>query len=77
MSKSKFDKAVSIVQNLPKDGPIKPTQDDQLYVRSRDLLPSALPTDDLLGTQFYSYYKQGEIVLYLAVRHPGVTGTLR
>lgn len=33
MSKSKFEKAVSIVQALPKDGPIKPTQDDQLYVR--------------------------------------------
>ncbi|KAI0076012.1 Acbp from Moniliophthora Perniciosa [Panus rudis PR-1116 ss-1] len=31
MSKAKFDKAVEIVQSLPKDGPIKPTQDDQLY----------------------------------------------
>ncbi|KAF7424127.1 hypothetical protein PC9H_009430 [Pleurotus ostreatus] len=27
---AKFEKAVSIVQSLPKDGPIKPTQDDQL-----------------------------------------------
>lgn len=26
----KFDKAVSIVQGLPKDGPIKPSQDQQL-----------------------------------------------
>ncbi|TFY71727.1 hypothetical protein EVG20_g1290 [Dentipellis fragilis] len=34
MSQSKFDKAVSIVQNLPKDGPIKPTQDEQLYFYS-------------------------------------------
>ena len=34
MSKSKFDKAVEIVQSLPKDGPIKPSQDDQLYVRA-------------------------------------------
>ncbi|CAL1716984.1 unnamed protein product [Somion occarium] len=31
MSKSKFDKAVEIVQSLPKEGPIKPTQDDQLF----------------------------------------------
>ncbi|KAH9945022.1 Acbp from Moniliophthora Perniciosa [Epithele typhae] len=30
MSQAKFDKAVSIIQSLPKDGPIKPTQDDQL-----------------------------------------------
>jgi len=29
--KAKFDKAVTIVQNLPKDGPVKPSQDDQLY----------------------------------------------
>ncbi|KAA1467748.1 acyl-CoA-binding protein [Dentipellis sp. KUC8613] len=34
MSQSKFDKAVSIVQSLPKDGPIKPTQDEQLYFYS-------------------------------------------
>ncbi|KAI0264355.1 acyl-CoA-binding protein [Gloeopeniophorella convolvens] len=34
MSKTKFDKAVQIVQALPKDGPIKPTQDDQLYFYS-------------------------------------------
>ena len=32
MSKAKFDKAVSIVQSLPKEGPIQPTQDEQLYV---------------------------------------------
>ncbi|CAE6353356.1 unnamed protein product [Rhizoctonia solani] len=30
MSQAKFDKAASVVQSLPKDGPIKPTQDDQL-----------------------------------------------
>ncbi|KAJ1307367.1 hypothetical protein OPQ81_001472 [Rhizoctonia solani] len=30
MSEAKFNKAVEIVQNLPKDGPIKPTQDQQL-----------------------------------------------
>ncbi|KZT02275.1 acyl-CoA-binding protein [Laetiporus sulphureus 93-53] len=31
VSEAKFDKAVKIVQGLPKDGPVKPTQDDQLY----------------------------------------------
>ncbi|KAI0029268.1 acyl-CoA-binding protein [Vararia minispora EC-137] len=34
MSKAKFDKAVTIVQSLPKDGPIKPSQDDQLFFYS-------------------------------------------
>jgi diazepam-binding inhibitor (GABA receptor modulating acyl-CoA-binding protein) len=34
MSETKFSKAVKIVQTLPKDGPIQPTQDDQLYVRT-------------------------------------------
>ncbi|KAJ7928785.1 acyl-CoA-binding protein [Mycena leptocephala] len=34
MSKSKFEKAVEIVQNLPKDGPVKPSQDDQLFFYS-------------------------------------------
>ncbi|KAG5726237.1 Acyl-CoA-binding protein [Termitomyces sp. T112] len=31
MSKAKFEKAAQIIQSLPKDGPIKPTTDDQLY----------------------------------------------
>ncbi|KAL1739013.1 acyl-CoA-binding protein [Schizophyllum fasciatum] len=31
MSESKFNKAVEIIGSLPKEGPIKPTQDDQLY----------------------------------------------
>ncbi|GBE87850.1 Putative acyl-CoA-binding [Sparassis crispa] len=31
MSEAKFNKAVEIIQSLPKDGPVKPTQDDQLY----------------------------------------------
>lgn len=34
MSKGKFEKAVAIVQSLPKDGPIQPTQEEQLYVRN-------------------------------------------
>jgi len=32
-TQEKFDRAVAIVQGLPKDGPIKPTQEDQLAVR--------------------------------------------
>ncbi|KAF9048518.1 acyl-CoA-binding protein [Panaeolus papilionaceus] len=31
MSEAKFDKAVAIIGALPKDGPVKPTQDDQLF----------------------------------------------
>jgi len=34
MSEAKFDKAVAIIQSLPKDGPIRPSQDDQLYFYS-------------------------------------------
>lgn len=29
---AKFDRAVYIVQNLPKDGPVQPNQDEQLIV---------------------------------------------
>ncbi|GLB40335.1 putative acyl CoA binding protein [Lyophyllum shimeji] len=31
MSKAQFEKAVEIIGNLPKEGKIKPTTDDQLY----------------------------------------------
>jgi len=31
MSEAKFNKAVAIIQSLPKDGPVKPTTDDQLF----------------------------------------------
>ncbi|KAH9957439.1 acyl-CoA-binding protein [Russula dissimulans] len=34
MSETKFNKAVEIINNLPKDGPVKPTTDDQLYFYS-------------------------------------------
>lgn len=34
MSQAQFEKATSIVQSLPKDGPIKPSQDDQLFFYS-------------------------------------------
>jgi len=30
MSETQFNKAVEIVQSLPKDGPVKPSQSDQL-----------------------------------------------
>lgn len=30
MSAAKFDQAVKIVGSMPKDGPVQPTQDDQL-----------------------------------------------
>ncbi|KAI0280259.1 acyl-CoA-binding protein [Russula aff. rugulosa BPL654] len=31
MSERKFNKAVAIIQSLPKDGPIRPSQEDQLF----------------------------------------------
>ncbi|KAF8486261.1 acyl-CoA-binding protein [Russula ochroleuca] len=34
MSEAKFNKAVEIVQSLPKDGPIQPSQENQLYFYS-------------------------------------------
>ena len=43
MSKAKFDKAVSIVQSLPKEGPIQPTQDEQLFVRACRPIPPHTP----------------------------------
>ena len=65
MSQTKFEKAVEIVQSLPKDGPIKPTQDDQLYVSSHLALQTLFRFDGSdsishCGKQFYKYYKQGK-----------------
>ncbi|KAF6759883.1 hypothetical protein DFP72DRAFT_884509 [Ephemerocybe angulata] len=34
MSEAQFKKAAEIIQALPKDGPVKPTQDEQLYFYS-------------------------------------------
>ncbi|KDR78839.1 hypothetical protein GALMADRAFT_244437 [Galerina marginata CBS 339.88] len=31
MSEAQFEKAVAIIGGLPKDGPVKPSTDDQLY----------------------------------------------
>lgn len=33
MSEAQFDKAVAIVQDLPKEGPIQPSTDEKLIVR--------------------------------------------
>lgn len=35
-----FDKAVQIVKELPKDGPVKPSQDDQLAVSGHGCRPT-------------------------------------
>ena len=32
-SEAQFKKAAEIIQSLPKDGPVKPTTEDQLFVR--------------------------------------------
>ena len=32
-SEAQFNKAAEIIQALPKDGPVKPSTDDQLHVR--------------------------------------------
>ena len=42
MSEAQFKKAVEIVGSLPKDGPVKPTTDDQLYVCLSASPPSIL-----------------------------------
>jgi hypothetical protein len=57
MSQAKFEKAVAIIQALPKDGPIKPTQDDQLVVRY--VLSAGCDMFSDIFFQFYKYYKQG------------------
>lgn len=35
----KFDRAVEIVKDLPKEGPVQPTQDEQLTVSPRYEFP--------------------------------------
>jgi hypothetical protein len=40
-SEAQFNKAAEIIKSLPKDGPVKPSQEDQLFVRyiqSHDLI---------------------------------------
>lgn len=61
MSETQFNKAVEIVKSLPKDGPIKPSVDDQLFVRTPPLffLGSLILISPHPNPQFYSYYKQG------------------
>jgi diazepam-binding inhibitor (GABA receptor modulator, acyl-CoA-binding protein) len=38
MSEAQFNKAVKIIQELPKDGPVKPSTDDQLFVRATSII---------------------------------------
>jgi hypothetical protein len=59
MSESKFDKAVAIIQGLPKDGPVKPSVDDQLYVCPPFRLFSNSKSSSSSSPQFYKYFKQG------------------
>jgi hypothetical protein len=59
MSEAKFNKAVVIIQSLPKNGPIQPSQDDQLYVRTPVFFGLPILISPHPNPQFYSYYKQG------------------
>ena len=59
MSEAKFNKAVAIVQSLPKNGPIQPSQDDQLFVRTPVFFRDPNPYLTAANLQFYGYYKQG------------------
>ena len=71
---TKFERAVAIVQGLPKDGPVQPSQDDQLVVRFFfDVLNLFQGTSltHLFTHQFYKYYKQGR---FLPTVHPGEDG---
>lgn len=54
---SKFDKAVALVQGLPKEGPVQPSQNDKLYVRAISI--SRTSVTDPSAAQFYAHYKQG------------------
>lgn len=40
--KAQFDKAVAIVKDLPADGPVKPSQDEQLQVCRLSTPPDGL-----------------------------------
>jgi hypothetical protein len=58
VTKEKFEKAVEIIRKLPKEGPIQPTQEDQLFVGTLFFSYVVLSPNWAL-TQFYSYFKQG------------------
>lgn len=58
MSESKFERAVKIVQALPKDGPVKPSTEDKLYV-SLVVVSGVISSPIMDHPQFYKYYKQG------------------
>ena len=71
MSEAKFNKAVAIVQSLPKNGPIQPSQDDQLFVR----------TPVFPRSQSLSRHPQPAAVLWLlqagCVMQGAITGSFR
>jgi hypothetical protein len=56
MSEARFNKAVEIVQGLPKEGPIQPSLDEKLLVRFNFSTKHYLLN---VHEQFYKYYKQG------------------
>jgi acyl-CoA-binding protein len=58
-TEAKFNKAAEIIKGLPKDGPVKPTQDDQLNVGSFKKLFAILEDKNL--QQFYKYFKQATL----------------
>lgn len=54
MSEAKFNKAVEIVQSLPKEGPVKPSQDDQLYVSINATISLTISDDSPSSTRITS-----------------------
>jgi hypothetical protein len=79
MSEAKFNKAVAIIQSLPKNGPIQPSTDDQLYVRTPvffSLLISlslslATPQPSVLQLLQARCVLQGAITGHLGPHFPG------
>lgn len=63
-SEAQFNKAAEIIQALPKDGPVKPTTDDQLYVRYK------LQSHDLIYNQ--SCYSSTNITSKVCARIPHI-----
>lgn len=61
MSEAKFNKAVEIVQGLPKDGPIQPSLDEKLRV-SFDFSTKDYPLNDCIVLQVL---QAGSVVLWL------------
>jgi hypothetical protein len=80
MSKAKFEKAVEIVRSLPKEGPIQPTQDDQLYVRTPFFFRVVHPiwVNMFALTTLDAYTRRSSILTINKVRVRGtITGVLQ